>query len=108
MEMKTMNEISPLFGINQQFDYNWNEQVQEFINQHGNNEDYIPEFIDGLVPINYTDIWDVAWAYSLGHRPLGMAQATGHSVYEFFQYEIYTIFMEDFSEAYYHYTQEEE
>ena len=103
-----MSDVGPLFGINQQFDYKWNEQVQEFLNQYGNNEDYIPEFVDGLVPIHYGDIWDVAWAYNLGHRPLGMAQATGHSVYEFFQYEIYTIFMEEFAKAYYRYTRHEE
>lgn len=103
-----MNEISPLFGINQQFDYDWIEQVQEFINQYDNNENKIPEFIDGLLPINYTDIWDVAWAFNLGLRHINMAHATGHTIYEFFQYEIYTIYMEDFYEAYYRYTRHEE
>ena len=65
-----MNEISPLFGINQQFDYKWDEQVQEFLTNMDNNEDFIIEFVDGLVPINYTDIWDIAWAYDLGNRYL--------------------------------------
>ena len=106
--MKMMNEVSPLFGINQQFDYNWNEQVQEYHNQYGNNEDFILEFIDGLVPINYTDIWDVAWAYDLGHVTLGIEQATGHTIYECFQHEIAKIYHDEFAEAYHLYTREEE
>lgn len=103
-----MNEISPLFGINQQFDYNWNEQVQEYLNQYGNNENYIIEFIDGLVPINYTDIWDVAWAYNLGHVSLGIEHATGHTVFEMFQHEIAQIYHDEFAEAYYRWTRHEE
>ena len=102
------NEIGPLFAINQQFDYNLNEQVQEFLNQYENNEDYIPEFIDGLLPIRNTDIWDVAWAYNLGQEHIGIGQATGHTIYEFFQYQIFNIYMEEFYEAYYRWTRHEE
>ena len=103
-----MNEISPLFCINQEFDYNWNEQVQEYLNQYGNNGDFIIEFVDGLVPINYTDIWDVAWAYNLGHVALSIEHATGHTVYELFQHEIANTILDGFAEAYYLFTREEE
>tara|TARA_R100000734_G_C3276413_1_gene71128 strand:- start:120 stop:449 length:330 start_codon:yes stop_codon:yes gene_type:complete len=108
MEMKMMNDVTPLFGINQQFDYKWDDQVQEFLNQYENNEDYIPEFIDGLVPINFTDIWDVAWAYDLGHLALGIEHATGHTIYELFQHEIAKIYHDEFAEAYYRWTRHEE
>ncbi len=103
-----MNEVSPLFGINQQFDYKWDEQVQVFLNQYGNREEFIIQFIDGLVPIYHTDIWDVAWAYNLGNVALGIEHATGHTVFELFQHEIAKIYHDEFAEAYYRYTQEEE
>ena len=103
-----MNEVSPLFGINQQFDYNWDEQVQEFLNQYGNREEFILQFIDGLVPIYNTDVWDVAWAYDLGHLILSIEHATGHTVLEMFQHEIADIYHDEFAQAYHRYTQEEE
>ena len=102
-----MSEVGPLFGINQEFDYKWNEQVQEFQTHYQGNLDYLHEFIDSLVPIRYTDIWDVAWAYDLGHFALGFEQASGHTVYEFFQHEISNIYHDEFAEAWNLYMEEE-
>jgi len=76
---------------------NWNEQVKEFKEQYNGDEDYIHEFVDGLVPIYYTDIMDVA--VEIGATMMYVTSQVDEPIWKVLQQAIFAVYLQEFSEA---------
>ena len=77
---------------------NWNEQVKEFKKQYNGDENYIQEFIDGLVPQNYYDIMNTAlktkaYLYDVPEY------LVGEPIWKSLKVVIFAIYFHQFSEA---------
>ena len=77
---------------------NWNEQVKEFKKQYNGNEDYIHEFVDGLVPIDYNDIMHTAIETKAYHHDVVESQVD-EPIWKVLQQAIFEIYLQEFSEA---------
>lgn len=77
---------------------NWNEQVKEFKKEYNGDEDYIYEFIDGLVPIYYNDIMLTALETKAYHYDVQEHQVD-KPIWEVLQQAIFAIYLQEFSEA---------
>ncbi len=77
---------------------NWNEQVKVFKKEYNGEEDYIYEFIDGLVPIYYNDIMLTALETKAYHYDVQEHQVD-KPIWEVLQQAIFAIYLQEFSEA---------
>lgn len=77
---------------------NWNEQVKEFRKEYNGNEDYIHEFVDGLVPQNYYDIMHTALETKAYHFVVVGSQVDV-PIWKVLQQAIFAVYLQQFSEA---------
>ena len=77
---------------------NWNEQVKEFKEQYNGNEDYIHEFVDGLVPHFYNDIMLTAIETKAYHYDVVTSQVD-EPIWKVLQQAIFAVYLQEFSEA---------
>lgn len=77
---------------------NWNEQVKEFKKEYNGDEDYIHEFIDGLVPIYYNDIMRIAMETKAYKYDIVESQVD-EPIWRVLQQAIFAIYLQEFSEA---------
>ena len=83
------------------FDYDWPSIVNEYLEQYNGHEDNIAEYIDGLVPIYYNDIWAVSQRLDLGHTifsEMGIIDPE-MTIYTLLQGAITKVYYSKFSEA---------
>lgn len=85
----------------------WKEAAKEYYDEYGNNEDYIFEYVDSLVPIYYGDISHVA--FGLGCLSENVEQtAVGYPLYKYLQMLIFIKYERFFMEEYRMLLEEEE
>tara|TARA_R100001230_G_C5532173_1_gene65750 strand:- start:194 stop:448 length:255 start_codon:yes stop_codon:yes gene_type:complete len=77
---------------------NWKEEVKQFKEQYDGNEDYIHEYVDGLVPISYADIMDVALETKAYHYDVG-PNHVDEPIWKVLQQAIFAVYLQEFSEA---------
>jgi succinate dehydrogenase hydrophobic anchor subunit len=77
---------------------NWKEEVKQFKEQYNGNEDYIHEYVDGLVPIAYTDIMDVALETKAYQYDIVESQVD-EPIWKVLQQAIFAVYLQEFSEA---------
>ena len=77
---------------------NWNEKVKEFKKEYNGDEDYIHEFIDGLVPIHYNDIMRIAMETKAYHYDIVESQVD-EPIWKVLQQAIFAVYLQEFSEA---------
>lgn len=80
--------------------YDWAECAKEFKESYDGNEDYIGEYIDGLLPVYYSDI-ENAYAYYFKHRAITIEVEAGHTglkIWQIMNMHLYDEFMHLFME----------
>lgn len=84
------------------YDYNWDELVEEYLEQYSTDDDQYPHFIDALVPIMYFDIMDVANKLGLGNTKISEVSCNPDTnIYTFLQGAITEAYHVKFAEAVY-------
>tara|TARA_R110001592_G_scaffold35695_6_gene121245 strand:+ start:8328 stop:8669 length:342 start_codon:yes stop_codon:yes gene_type:complete len=92
MEMKMMSD----------YDHNWDELVEEYLEDYSVDDDQYLHFIDALVPIMYFDIMDVANKLNLGHTKISDISCNSDmNIYTFLQGAISEAYHVKFAEAVY-------
>ena len=92
MEMKMMSD----------YDFDWDELVEEYLEQYSIGDDQYLHFIDALVPIMYFDIMEVANKLGLGHTKISEVPCNPHTnIYTFLQGAISEAYHVKFAEAVY-------
>ena len=80
--------------------YDWAEYVKDFKESYDGNEEYIPEYIDSLLPVYYSDI-EQAFKIYLGTSPVTIeieARDVGLKVWQVMNMHLYDEFMHIFME----------
>tara|TARA_X000001382_G_scaffold97808_1_gene72146 strand:+ start:377 stop:721 length:345 start_codon:yes stop_codon:yes gene_type:complete len=91
-EMKMMSD----------YDHNWDELVEEYLEDYSVDDDQYLHFIDALVPIMYFDIMDVANKLNLGHTKISDISCNSDmNIYTFLQGAITEVYHVKFAEAVY-------
>ena len=91
-EMKMMSD----------YDHNWDELVEEYLEDYSVDDDQYLHFIDALVPIMYFDIMDVANKLGLGHTKISDIPCNSDTnIYTFLQGAITEVYHVKFAEAVY-------
>ena len=77
---------------------NWNEQVKQFKKEYNGDEDYIYEFVYGLVPLYFNDIMITALETKAYHYDVHEHQVD-KPIWKVLQDAIFAIYLQEFSEA---------
>jgi len=83
------------------FDYDWHSIVNDYLESYSMDDGNIAEYIDGLVPIYYNDIWAVSQRLDLGHTifsEMGIIDPE-MTIYTLLQGAITKVYYSKFSEA---------
>lgn len=84
------------------YDYDWDELVEEYLEDYSIDDDQYLHFIDALVPIMYFDIMDVANKLGLGHTKISEVSCNPDTnIYTFLQGAISEAYHVKFAEAVY-------
>ena len=77
------------------YDHNWDELVEEYLEDYSVDDDQYLHFIDALVPIMYFDIMDVANKLGLGNTKISDISCNSDmNIYTFLQGAISVKFAE--------------
>tara|TARA_R100001015_G_C4501135_1_gene75646 strand:- start:8 stop:283 length:276 start_codon:yes stop_codon:yes gene_type:complete len=79
---------------------NWHEQAIEYLKEYGNDDSYISEWIDSLVPHFYYDIMQEALRLDAYHLEIENSHL-GQSIWKIFQWCIFENYQECFYEAFF-------
>ncbi len=77
---------------------NWKEEVKQFKEQYNGDEDYIHEYIDGLVPQYYNDIMHTAIETKAYQYDVVESQVD-EPIWKVLQQAIFAVYLQEFSEA---------
>lgn len=77
---------------------NWKEEVKQFKEQYNGNEDYIYEYVDGLVPHYYYDIMHTAIETKAYQYDVAESHVD-EPIWKVLQQAIFEIYLQEFSEA---------
>ena len=84
------------------YDHNWDELVEEYLEEYSLDDTQYLHFIDALVPIMYFDIMDVANKLGLGHTKISEIPFNSDTdIYTFLQGAISEAYHVKFAEAVY-------
>lgn len=79
---------------------NWQEQAIEYLKEYGNDDTYIQEWVESLVPIYYYDIMQEALRLELYHATITKNDAD-QKIWEIFSQIIYQNYSAEFYGAYF-------
>ena len=79
---------------------NWQEQAIEYLKEYGNDDTYIQEWVEGLVPIYYHDIMQEGIRLEVYYGTI-RENDTGQKIWELFSRIIYQIYTTEFYGAYF-------
>ena len=92
-----------------EYNHNWEELVEEYLEDYSVDDDQYLHFIDALVPIMYHDIMDVALELGLGNTKISdMPINSDMDIYTFLQGAITEAYHVKFAEAVYERKKKEE
>ena len=79
---------------------NWEEEAQQFLEEHGNNDNHIHEWVDGLVPHYYYDIMIEANRNQVYHEKI-KEHEVGTELWKVLQQHIYNSYYRKFMDAFF-------